>query len=112
MFSGKLINEWYWENGCLQKQEFSLDDGISVEKNYFDDGSLWRLTTFNKDGLRHGLHCLYFTNGKIKLEEEYENGYLIYQKTYNQSGMLLVQDKYENRRLKRRAITMVAIIDF
>ena len=106
------IAESHWDNGNLQLEEILTADNFLTLKNYNRDGKLWKETRVDPDYEKHGIQRLYFENGFLKIEESYEHGELLYQKTFNRYGQPLTIDLFENGILKKKIVLMIGILEF
>ena len=106
------IAKYHWDDGIIKREEFLTEDNLLIVKDYNSVGTLWQETTLDEDNEKHGLHRLYYPTGKIKLEEEFDHGKPISQKTFSENGQQLTQDDYEEGEIKRRIILMIGIIEF
>ena len=106
------LSETRWDNGNLKKAEILYDNNVLVVKDFFNTGSIWQFTTYNEKEIRHGMHAIFSPSGIPKVEEFYDKGIIVFQKTYNPHGQQLTLDNYQAGVLIRRTILMVGIIEF
>lgn len=103
----------YWNRPVKVKSEITYLNGMlhGTAKFYTSGGWLHQQVEYFEDEVKSS--TLFYPNGKIKLFENFE--YLErhgLSQCYDQNGNLVVQDKYEQNKLKERIIFRLGVINF
>ena len=103
----------YWKKPTKVKSEITYLNGMlhGVAKIYSSGGWLYQQIEYFEDEIKSS--TLYYPNGKTKLIESFDNSERHgLSQCYDQKGNLVVQDKYENNKLKERIVFRLGVINF
>lgn len=83
-----LSNEYDHRTGIIDKSVLYLDGDVTIENNFYDDGSLLSTKTRVK-GEIDGISKSYHRNGTLSSERLIEKGKLIYLAEYSEDGKMI-----------------------
>ena len=71
---GEFIN--YYQNGMIEKKQLYTENRIYLLEEYYDNGQLARIITWQTDPQENGVDNKFHPNGQPKKTSEYRNGLL------------------------------------
>ena len=104
------LSKTYYPDGRLMKESHYLLGELVAEKEYYKDGRLraeMDLSRACRDcgtGHEKGEGKLYYSNGRLKYEWNFNNGTLGYQKAYTKNGELRFEAHYDQQGNRREDI--------
>lgn len=74
--SGKYVGEntSYWQNGQVQNKTLYVDGFKVKEHTFYANGQMERLSTYDKQGLRHGQMTEWYESGQVRSTVIFKNG--------------------------------------
>lgn len=96
--TGAISSTWNAEKGAITSKKRWDRSGKfmdGVVKGFYENGNKKSVEGFKK-GLQHGEYKNWYANGKIHFQGEYKDGAIIYQKWWDEKGVL-TSHKYFNK---------------